>query len=169
MFKRADVITVEISGYAFGGKGVAKIPTDDGDYVVFVDNAFPGQTVKARVAKKRKRFAEAKLIEVVERSPLEKESEFQEISGGPYIYVPINEQEKVKQESTLEIYRRIGRIEDPTEIFDEFISSPEHFYYRNKMEYSFSSIEHDLKTGEELDDAFALGFKRRGTWWKVES
>ena len=59
MFKRADVITVEISGYAFGGKGVAKIPTDDGDYVVFVDNAFPGQTVKARVAKKRKRFAEA--------------------------------------------------------------------------------------------------------------
>ncbi|MDC0098920.1 MAG: 23S rRNA (uracil(1939)-C(5))-methyltransferase RlmD [Crocinitomicaceae bacterium] len=169
MFKRADVITVEISGYAFGGKGVAKIPTDDGDYVVFVDNAFPGQTVKARVAKKRKRFAEAKLIEVVERSPLEKESEFQEISGGPYIYVPIDEQEKAKQESTLEIYRRIGRIEDPTEIFDEFISSPEHFYYRNKMEYSFSSIEHDLKTGEELDDAFALGFKRRGTWWKVES
>ncbi|NRA12358.1 MAG: 23S rRNA (uracil(1939)-C(5))-methyltransferase RlmD [Crocinitomicaceae bacterium] len=169
MFKRADVITVEITGYAFGGKGVAKIPTDDGDYVVFVDNAFPGQTVKARVAKKRKRFAEAKLIEVVERSPLEKESKFQEISGGPYIYVPIKEQEKVKQESTLEIYRRIGRVENTDEIFDEFISSPEHFFYRNKMEYSFSSIEHDLKTGEELDDAFALGFKRRGTWWKVES
>ena len=31
------------------------------------------------------------------------------------------------------------------------------------------NIEHDLETGEELDDAFALGFKRRGTWWKVES
>ena len=37
------------------------------------------------------------------------------------------------------------------------------------MEYSFSSIEHNPKTGEEKDDAFALGFKRRGTWWKVES
>jgi 23S rRNA (uracil-5-)-methyltransferase RumA len=37
------------------------------------------------------------------------------------------------------------------------------------MEYSFSCIEHDLDTNEELDDAFALGFKRRGTWWKVES
>ena len=37
------------------------------------------------------------------------------------------------------------------------------------MEYSFSCIEHDLQTNEELDDAFALGFKRRGTWWKVES
>jgi 23S rRNA (uracil-5-)-methyltransferase RumA len=37
------------------------------------------------------------------------------------------------------------------------------------MEYSFSSIEHDLETNEEKDFAFALGFKRRGTWWKVES
>lgn len=37
------------------------------------------------------------------------------------------------------------------------------------MEYSFSCIEHDIESGEEIDDAFALGFKRRGTWWKVES
>ena len=37
------------------------------------------------------------------------------------------------------------------------------------MEYSFSCIEHDRATGEDIDGAFALGFKRRGTWWKVES
>jgi 23S rRNA (uracil-5-)-methyltransferase RumA len=37
------------------------------------------------------------------------------------------------------------------------------------MEYSFSCIEHDIHTDEELDDAFALGFKHRGTWWKVEN
>jgi 23S rRNA (uracil-5-)-methyltransferase RumA len=37
------------------------------------------------------------------------------------------------------------------------------------MEYSFSCIEHCVITGEEKDNAFALGFKRRGTWWKVES
>lgn len=169
MFNRAEVVSLQITGYAFGGRGVAKIPTENGDYVVFVDNAFPGQTVKARIAKKRKRHAEAKLIEVVDRSPLEKISDFQEISGAPYIFVPIEEQVKVKQESTLEVYRRIGGIENPMNYFDEFISSPEHFFYRNKMEYSFSSIEHDLKTGEDIDDAFALGFKRRGTWWKVES
>ena len=24
-------------------------------------------------------------------------------------------------------------------------------------------------TNEEVDDAFAVGFKRRGTWWKVEN
>lgn len=169
MIQRADVLTLDITGYAFGGRGISKIQTENGDYVVFVDNTFPGQKVKARVAKKRKRYAEAKLIDVIERSPIEKLTNYQEISGGPYIYVPISEQEKVKQEATLEVFRRIGGIEDPMSKFDEFISSPDHFFYRNKMEYSFSCIEHDVETGEELDDAFALGFKRRGTWWKVES
>ena len=56
MFKRSDVITVDITGYAFGGKGVAKMKTDQGEYVIFVENSFPGQKVTARVAKKRKRF-----------------------------------------------------------------------------------------------------------------
>ena len=37
------------------------------------------------------------------------------------------------------------------------------------MEYSFSSIRHDLVTNKEFDDEFALGFKHSGTWWKVEN
>ena len=53
--------------------------------------------------------------------------------------------------------------------FDTYIASPSDHFYRNKMEYSFSSIRQDLETGEEEDDAFALGFKTRGTWWKVEN
>lgn len=167
--RRGEIVTLDISGYAFGGKGVAKIPMENGEYVVFVDNAFPGQKVSARIAKKRKRHAEAKLLEVLGRSPLEKQSNFQEISGAPYIFVPIEIQEEEKKKSTLEVIRRLGNVQDIYDRFDTFISSPEHFFYRNKMEYSFSSIEHDRKTGEDIDDAFSLGFKRRGTWWKVES
>ena len=128
MFKRSEVLNVSISEYAFGGKGVVKIPTESGFYIVLVDNAFPGQVVKARIVKKRKKHAEAKLIEVIKRSPVEKISDFQEISGAPYIYVPINEQEKQKKISTLEIFRRIGNIENPKKYFDEFISSPKHFF-----------------------------------------
>lgn len=169
MFHRGEVITVTITGYAFGGNGIAKIPTEEGDFVVFVTNTFPGQVVQARVDKKKKRYCEAKLIQVLERSPLEKISDFQEISGAPYIYVPVKEQEKEKQQSTLEIYRKLGGFQDIKERFDTFISSPVHYFYRNKMEYSFSSIEHNLDTGEDIDDAFAVGFKRRGTWWKVEN
>lgn len=166
---RGEIIKVKISEYAFGGRGIAKIPTEKGDYIVFVDNCFPGQTAQARVTKKKKRYAEAKLIDVIERSPEEMKSEFQEISGGPYIFVPVERQEEVKKESTLENFCRLSHVGDVDRKFDEFISSPDHYFYRNKMEYSFSSIEHDVQTGEEKDNAFALGFKRRGTWWKVEN
>jgi len=167
--RRAEVLDLEIEDFAFGGKGIARIKSEEGDYIVFVDNAFPGQKVRVRVAKKRRKYAEAKLLEVLERSPKESVSEFQEISGAPYIYVPVELQEGLKKDSTLDVIRKIGGVQNVKELFDEFISSPEHYFYRNKMEYSFSSIEHDITTGEELDDAFALGFKRRGTWWKVES
>lgn len=169
MIRRAEVLDLQIEDFAFGGKGIARLRSEEGDYVVFVDNAFPGQKVRVRVAKKRKRYAEAKLLEVLERSPKEIVSDFQEISGAPYIYVPVELQEQLKKESTLDVIRRIGGVQNVNDLFDEFITSPEHYFYRNKMEYSFSSIEHDINTGEELDDAFALGFKRRGTWWKVES
>lgn len=169
MFHRGEIIEVTITGFAFGGNGIARIPTDDGEFVVFVTNTFPGQKVQAKIEKKKKRYCEAKLIQVLERSPLEVVSEFQEISGAPYIYVPVADQEREKKDSTLEIYRKLGNFQDIKDRFDTFISSPVHFFYRNKMEYSFSCIEHDMFTGEEVDDAFAVGFKRRGTWWKVEN
>ena len=169
MFQRGEIVELEIVDYAFGGRGIAKVATDDGFYVVFVDNTFPGQTVKAKIDTKRKRHAEAKLLEVISRSKDEVVLPYQEISGGPYIHVPIAMQEEYKKRSTIEVFSRISSIRDLNERFDEFISSPDHFFYRNKMEYSFSCIEHDLETNEEKDDAFALGFKRRGTWWKVES
>ncbi len=166
---RGEIIEVKITEYSSGGRGIAKIPTENGDYIVFVDNCFPGQTVQARIAKKKKRYAEAKLIDVLERSPDEIVSDFQEISGGPYIFVPVEKQEAVKKEATLENFRKLSHVEDVADKFDTFISSPNHYFYRNKMEYSFSCIEHDVHTGEEKDEAFALGFKRRGTWWKVET
>jgi 23S rRNA (uracil-5-)-methyltransferase RumA len=169
VFQRGDCVELEISDYAFGGRGIAKVETEDGHYIVFVDNTFPGQKVLVRIEKKRKRHAEAKLLEVIERSKDEVILPFQEISGGPYIFVPVELQEQYKKNATLDMFGRIAGIRDINTRFDTFISSPENFFYRNKMEYSFSCIEHDLATNEEKDNAFALGFKRRGTWWKVES
>ena len=166
---RNQIIEVEITGFAFGGNGFARLQTEQGDFVVFVENTFPGQKVLARVDKKRKKHAECKLVEVLERSSDEVKLPYQEISGAPYIFVPIEIQREHKQTSTLDLFRKIARIPNPSELLDEYISSPLVFNYRNKMEYSFSSIEHDLELNEEKDDAFALGFKRRGTWWKVES
>lgn len=169
MVHRNQIIEIKIDDFAFGGQGIARMKSEEGDFILFVENTFPGQFVRARVDKKRKRHAECKLLDVLERSPLEKDLPFQEISGAPYLFVPIEIQQEYKKKSTLDVYRKIGRIQDPSLLFDTFISSPEAFFYRNKMEYSFSCIEHVPETGEEIDDAFALGFKRRGTWWKVEN
>jgi 23S rRNA (uracil-5-)-methyltransferase RumA len=169
LFNRGDIIELEIVDYSFGGRGIAKIPTEDGNFIVFVDNAFPGQTVSAKITTKRKKHAEANLIDVLIRSSYETETQFQEISGGPYVRIPLSIQAKYKQKSTLDTFSRLAGIKDIESVFDSFIESPDAYFYRNKMEYSFSSIEHVPETGEELDDAFALGFKRRGTWWKVEN
>ncbi len=169
MFNRGEIVELEIHDYSFGGRGVSKIATEQGNYIVFVDNAFPGQKVSAKIDVKRKRHAEAKLIEVIERSNFEVEQPFQEISGGPYIQVPIEIQQIHKKQSTLDIFKRLAGIKNVEDLFDSFISSPDTFFYRNKMEYSFSCIGHDFETGNDIDDDFALGFKRRGTWWKVES
>jgi 23S rRNA (uracil1939-C5)-methyltransferase len=170
MFHRGEVIEVTITQFAFGGKGIAKIPTEEGDYVVFVENTFPGQVVQAKVDVKKKRYAECKLIKVLQRSPDEVLNDgIQQISGAPYIFVPIALQAKHKQATTLDLYKRIAHIQDIDSKLDQYISSPSVYNYRNKMEYSFSCIEHDMFTEQEVDDAFALGFKHRGTWWKVEN
>ena len=166
--KRGEVLELDIENYAFGGKGIARVEKEGGKYPVFVNNAIPGQRVKAQIKKKRTKFAEANLLEVLERSDLEKVQDFQPVSGAPYITLPIEVQQDLKKESTLAQYRRIGEINDIDALFHEYIASPLDYFYRNKMEYSFSCIRQNLKTGEEEDDAFALGSKTRGTWWKVE-
>jgi len=168
-FQRGELVELLITDYAFGGKGIAKIPIEDGFYPVFVEHAYPGQKVLARITAKRKRHAEGNLVKVLERASIEQHLDVQPISGAPYIFVPIEEQKRVKQETTIDVYRKLGGIQNAVELFDEYITSPMLYNYRNKMEYSFSSIAHDLETDTELDDAFALGFKHRGTWWKVES
>ncbi len=167
--KRGDLIEVEITAYAFGGKGISKVQTENGAYVIFVENTIPGQKVLARIAKKRKKYAECKLLKVLEKSSDEIKVDYQPISGAPFISLPIEKQQEYKLDSTLTQYKKIGDIENITSLFDTYLSSPEVYNYRNKMEYSFSTIRQDLESGEELDDEFALGFKTRGTWWKVEN
>ena len=49
-------IEIRIVDMAFGGVGIGKIKTEHGDFAVFVQNAMPGQLVKARVEKAQKRF-----------------------------------------------------------------------------------------------------------------
>ena len=167
-FKKGDIIELEIHDIAFGGKGISRVKTVDGEFVIFVINGIPGQTVKAKVMKKKKRFAEARKIEVITPSADEIAVPFQPISGAPYITLPISKQQEYKKLTAIDLFRKIGEIDNTEALFDEYIESPAVYNYRNKMEYSFSVIRHDINTHEEYDD-FGLGFKHTGTWWKVEN
>ena len=162
--KRNQVLELKIEDYAFGGKGIARIHSDEGSFVVFVPNTLPGQLVKAQIKKSSKKYAEAKLIDVLQASENEVEVPFQDIPGAPYIQLPIDLQHQYKKESTLSLFKRIGKVENITDLFDEFITSPNVFHYRNKMEYGFSAIGYD-RVNKKDADFFTLGFKRRGVWW----
>ncbi len=83
MVHRGEILELQIEDLAFGGQGIARMRSEDGDFVLFVENAFPGQIVRAKVEKKRKRHAECKLLDIVKRSPQEIELPYQEISGAP--------------------------------------------------------------------------------------
>ncbi|REH52401.1 23S rRNA m(5)U-1939 methyltransferase [Tenacibaculum gallaicum] len=162
--KRGQIIEILIEDYAFGGKGIGRIRSEEGVFVVFVPNTLPGQLVKARVDKSKKKYAECKLIDVLKHSDDEITVPYQDIPGAPYIQLPIELQHKYKQESTLSLFKRIGKVENIEDLFDEFIASPNVFHYRNKMEYGFSAIGYDRENKTDVDE-FTLGFKRRGVWW----
>ena len=107
-------------------------------------------------------------MEVIEKSIDEIDIPYQRIPGAPYAQLPIELQESNKKNTCFELFRRIGNINNIEDYFDEFISSPSVWHYRNKMEYSFSGIRYDFDLKKDVDD-FAFGFKHRGTWWMVEN
>ena len=94
MIKKGDIIDLDIKDFAFGGKGIGKIKLDDKDYIIFVQHAITGQLVKVKITKKKPKYAEGIIQEVLKRSNLEKTSKYQPISGAPYINLPIDEQKK---------------------------------------------------------------------------
>ncbi len=167
LFHRNQRLEIVIDDLAFEGKGIAKIQTEKGQFVVFVPNTIPGQTVQARVIKAKKTYAETKLERVLKRSPVEVEQPYYPIPGAPYITLPIAEQHRYKRQTTIELFRRIGKLEKAEALLDAFIPSPELYHYRNKMEYSFSAVGYNREKDENYD-GFALGFKKRGQWLAVE-
>lgn len=167
-FYKGDQLELLIEDLAVGGKGIARVDTPRGSFAVFVQNAWPGQRVRARVVMSKARYAECQLEQVLDRAPEEIETGFQPIPGAPFATVPVEIQRKQKERITLDLYQRFGEVEDVASVYGGWIATPEHWHYRNKMEYSFSAILHDLATDSKVD-GFGLGFKHRGTWWAVEN
>jgi 23S rRNA (uracil1939-C5)-methyltransferase len=150
--RRGDLLELEIDSLAFGGRGVARAE----GFVVFVAGALPGDRVRAEVTKGKKRFAEARAVEVVraaaDRLPDRCVHGGEPCPGAPWQGLPYERQLHYKQEQVDEALRRIGGLEGfETE---EIVPADEQWRYRNKLEYSFG----------ETDEELTLGFHARGRW-----
>jgi 23S rRNA (uracil1939-C5)-methyltransferase len=148
-------LELEIDSLAFGGRGVARAE----GLVVFVAGALPGDLVRAEVTKKKRRFAEAKAVELLrpgaDRLADRCVHEGEPCPGAPWQGLPYERQLVHKSEQVAEALRRIGGLDDYE--LEQIEPAVEQWRYRNKLEYSFGDLE-----GEPV-----LGFHARGRWDRI--
>jgi 23S rRNA (uracil1939-C5)-methyltransferase len=149
---RGEQLEVEIDSLAFGGRGVARCE----GLVVFVAGGLPGDRVRVEITKAKKRFAEARTVELLapgaDRIADRCVHEGEPCPGASWQGLPYERQLSQKSEQVDEALRRIGGLDD----FELEAIEPalEQWRYRNKLEYSFG----------ERDGEPTLGFHARGRW-----
>jgi 23S rRNA (uracil-5-)-methyltransferase RumA len=167
-FKKGDQLEVIIDAMAFGGKGIVWFSLQEEERIpIFIENVITGQRRLIQITKIDRRHIEARDLALLEESNTEISIPYQPIPGAPYATLPYELQQTFKKDEVTSLLKKFAKVEAPDQLFDEYIASPNIWHYRNKMEYSFSVIRWDHEKKETCDD-FALGFKKKGTWWIVE-
>ena len=163
--KKGIDVQLEIESLAFGGMGVAHL----NQMVTFVKNAIPGQTVTARITKKRSSYLEARSLEVLSESPhfvAVKCEHFADCGGCTFQNLDYSHQIAAKQTQVQDVFQRIGRFQDiPCE---PILGCEDIFHYRNKMEFTFSGSEYvpEHRKDDEASD-FVVGLHAPGRWDKI--
>ena len=167
IIKRGLQTEVEISDVAFGGRGLVRL---DG-MAVFVDQTVPGDRAIIRIVRKKKNYAEARVIDLIQSSPdrIIAPCEYSGFCGGcKWQFLKYEQQLIYKRQHVLDSLEHIGRIKDT--LVHDTIPSELIFGYRNKMEFSCSDrrwlLPHELGQAD-VDIGFALGLHVPGTFHKV--
>ncbi|MBN2355698.1 23S rRNA (uracil(1939)-C(5))-methyltransferase RlmD [candidate division KSB1 bacterium] len=165
---KGDEVILKIDSLAFGGLGVARLQ----DRVVFVDKALPGQTVRARIFKLKKKFAQARILEIVKQSPFYQKprcTHFGACGGCSIQHLDYIQQLHFKEQQVRESLEHLGGFQNIP--LKPILASPESFSYRNKMEFSFSphrwlSNEEMIKNRPEKKELY-LGLHAKNFYNKV--
>jgi 23S rRNA (uracil1939-C5)-methyltransferase len=156
-----DIVELNIDSVAFEGKSIARV---DG-FVIFVAGGVPGDVVKAKIYKKKKDYAEAKLVEVVHPSPhrVDAPCKYFGICGGcRWQHIDYAEQLRFKRQHVIDALERTGGIK--MEVGD-IVGAEETYRYRNKIEVSFSNKPYWIHQGDPA--TVALGFHAPGRFDKT--
>ncbi len=147
--ERTEVVT--IFDMSEDGQGIGR--TEEG-LTLFVGGAVPGDRVRARITKEKKRYAFAETEEILTPSPdrIDSLCPYNDICGGCTMQELAPEaQHRLKEAQVRSKLERIAGLEAPT--VRPLVTSPEEFRYRNKAEFAVR-----MESGEAV-----VGFMKRGS------
>lgn len=166
--KSGQMIELTIDAAAFEGGSVGRYE----GMAVFVDDAVPGDRLRAQVLRARRRHAEAKLVEVLEPGPGRIKPpciHLPDCGGCSRQQMVYSEQLRWKRQHVIDAFGRIGGFNDVPVL--ETIGCDRPFFYRNKMEFSFGDrrwvTDEEIASGDPLDREFALGLHASGRFDRV--
>lgn len=152
------------------GMGVAK---DDSGAVYFIKDTIPGDVVKINIYKKKRDYFEAQPITFLKKSPHRVTppcNHFGLCGGCKWQHFKYSQQLKFKESGVLKNLEKIGKV-NPKEILP-IIGAPDTYWYRNKLEFSFSTnrwlTSAEIESKEE-HVRLGLGFHKPGRWDKIIS
>ncbi len=163
--KVGDQLRVEVESLGFEGTSIAR---HEG-MVIFVEGGLAGDVVDITLRKKKKKYFHAAIDAIVQPSasrlsPVCPHTD--DCGGCAWQHCRYDDQLKWKQQHTIDCFERLGKI--PFGSVASIIASPEHFHYRNKMEFSFSARRWmsaaEIASGVELKKDFALGLHAPGRY-----
>ena len=151
------------------GKTIAKAP--DGK-VIFLPNAVPGDVVDVQTFKQRSGYYEGKATVFHKLSDKRTQAaceHFGTCGGCKWQHMDYSHQLFFKEKEVVNNLKRIGHLELPK--ITPILGSKEHYFYRNKMEFSFSDSRwltlEEIASDKDLGDRNALGFHIPGMWDKI--
>ena len=167
--KRQTFENVTVVDAGAKGKSVGKAP--DGR-VIFLSNAVPGDVVDVMITKKRSAYFEgvATHFHVLSDKRTQPECQHFGVCGGcKWQNMAYKHQLHFKQNEVENNLKRIGHLELPE--ITPILGSKKQYFYRNKMEFSFSSsrwlTEAEINSEKDIEDRRALGFHIPGMWDKI--
>lgn len=160
---------IEVLDAGSKGKGIGR--ASDGR-VLIIDQVVPGDVVDVTTYKKRKAYYQAKPNRYIELSPKRTDpvcQHFGVCGGCKWQNMAYEHQLYYKEKEVLENLKRIGKIDIAKT--KPILGSEKIYFYRNKMEFSFSSsrwlTESEISSGEDIQNKNALGFHIPGMWDKI--
>tara|TARA_B100000780_G_scaffold63054_1_gene40995 strand:- start:8064 stop:9476 length:1413 start_codon:yes stop_codon:yes gene_type:complete len=166
--KNISLENIEIIDTANKGKSVAK---HDGR-IIFVNGGVPGDICNITVFKKRKKYWEANIDEIIKKSTSRIEpvcEHFGSCGGCKWQNMKYSSQLEFKQNEVLNHLTRIGGVS--VNEYEKIIGSKSEYFYRNKMEFTFSNkkwlTNEEISENKIIENKDALGFHVPGMFDKV--